>query len=137
MDDATVRRRTCAEHDLLASENRLRVLLGCTKGIVFEFDRAARYLSAWTHDETLLARPMSELLGRTINEALGEDEGAPFTEAVQRVFHSGTPETLEYELQVQGGRRWFSADVLRSPAVPGREHTVVYLVRDITASKHL
>jgi two-component system, NtrC family, sensor kinase len=90
---------------LLASENRLRVILGCTKGIVFEFDRDARYLDAWTHDPTLLARPREELIGRTINETLGKLVGNQFTAAIRRVFDGGEPETIEYELAVQGGRR--------------------------------
>ena len=122
---------------LLASENRLRVILGCTKGIVFEFDRDAHYLDAWTHDPTLLARPREELIGRTINETLGKHVGERFTSAIRRVFDSGEPETIEYELAVQGGRRWFIADVVVPPPLPGRERTVVYLVREITAHKQV
>jgi PAS domain S-box-containing protein len=121
---------------LLASEARLRVLLGCTKGIVFEFDHEARYLAAWTHDEGLLARPRAELTGRTIIEVLGEREGRRFTDAVQRVHATGRPETIEYQLEVQGGRRWFVADVVASPGT-GSERTVVYLVREVTAHKQL
>jgi signal transduction histidine kinase/ActR/RegA family two-component response regulator len=113
------------------------VLLGCTKGIVFEFDREGRYLNVWTHDDALLARPKPELLGRTINEILGPEVGNRFTDAVRRVFDSGKAETLDYDLSVQGGQRWFSADVVRSPSVGGRPPTVVYLVRDVTASKHV
>jgi len=128
---------TRRDEALLASENRLRVILGCTKGIVFEFDRDARYLDAWTHDPTLLVRPREELIGRTINETLGKLVGNQFTQAIRRVFDGGESETIEYELTVQGGKRWFSADVVVAPEVPGRERTVVYLVRDITAHKQV
>jgi two-component system, cell cycle sensor histidine kinase and response regulator CckA len=122
---------------LLASENRLRVILGCTKGIVFEFDREARYLDAWTHDAALLAQPREELIGHTINEVLGALVGLPLTSAIRRVFDGGPSETIEYELSVQGGRRWFVADVVVAPPVPGRDRSVVFLVRDITAHKHV
>ncbi len=64
------------EAELLAGHNRLKVLLGCTKGIVFEFDDEGRYVGVWTHDERLLARPRSELLGKTIGEVLGPEAGA-------------------------------------------------------------
>ncbi len=122
--------------ELLASENRLMVLLGCTKGIVFEFDKNARYVNVWTHDDSLLAKPRAELIGQTIDSVLGK-AGAKFTEIIQRVFRTGVAETFEYELAVQGGRCWFSADVVIAPNVPGNERTVVYLVRDVTAHKHL
>src|SRR5262249_18600569 len=56
--------------EIRTSESRLRTLLGCTKGIVFEFDAKARYLNIWTDDDSLLARPRNELLGKPINEAL-------------------------------------------------------------------
>lgn len=123
-------------NELLASDSRLRVLLGCTKGIVFELDRDVRYLGAWTHDEALLARPSHELIGRTIDEVLGPT-GHPFTQAVNRVFDSGRPEVLDYELMVQGGRRCFVADILLSPQIPGRDPTVVSLIRDVTEHKLL
>ncbi len=126
-----------AAPELLASENRLKVLLGCTKGIVFEFDRDARYLGVWTHDEELLPRPPSKMIGRTIDEVLGTHEARRFVDAIRRVYDSGEPETLEYELLVRGGRRCFAADVVVPPPIDGRERTVVYLVRDVTAHKQL
>jgi len=122
--------------DTRASERRLRALLACTKGIVFEFDRDARYLGAWTHDPGLLARPLRDLLGRTINEILGEN-GQQFSDSVRRVFDTGEPEALDYELDVQGGHRWFTADVVLAPDTDGDGRTVVFLVRDVTEQKRL
>jgi PAS domain S-box-containing protein len=118
--------------ELRQSESRLRVLLGCTKGIVFEFDANARYLNIWTDDDNLLARPRHELLGKTINEALGIEQGQRFTEAIARVSLTGKAESFEYPLDVQGGHRYFSADVVRSPT-----GSVVYLVRDISEHRQL
>ncbi len=125
------------EGELLAGENRLKVLLGCTKGIVFEFDVQGRYVGVWTHDERLLARPKAELYGKTIVEVLGPHAGEPFHSMIERVIATGKPETLEYDLEVQNGQRlWFVADLVDAP-LPGRERTVVCLVRDITAHKQL
>ncbi|HEY4177255.1 MAG TPA: ATP-binding protein [Kofleriaceae bacterium] len=112
------------------------MLLGCTKGIVFEFDRDGRYLNIWTQDDSLLVRPREELRGKTIDEVLGKD-AARFSSAVGRVFETGVPETIEYELEVQNGRRWFIGDVVVPPDVPGRPRTVLYLVRDVTEKKAL
>jgi len=123
--------------ELLAGENRLKVLLGCTKGIVFEFDRDAHYVGIWTHDELLLARPKNEILGKTIGEVLGLEYGEKFAGTIRSVCDSGQPATLEYKLAVQGGTRWFLADIVGAPPVPARQHTVVCLVRDITVHKEL
>src|SRR5262249_28017777 len=101
--------------ELRTSESRLRTLLRCTKGIVLEFDANARYVNIWNDDDSLLTRPRNELLGKTINEALGTEPGRRFTESVQRVIRTGSPESIEYDLDVQGGHRFFLADAVRSP----------------------
>jgi two-component system, cell cycle sensor histidine kinase and response regulator CckA len=123
-----------SDHEL-ASDHRLEALLGCTKGLVFELDRDGRYLNVWTRDESLLTRPMAELVGRTIDEVLGAS-GRMFIHAIRRVFDTGEPETLEYELHVKGERHWFIADVVVSPTLD-KARTVIALVRDITAHKQL
>jgi two-component system NtrC family sensor kinase len=118
---------------LEAAEERLRVVLGLTDSIVFEFDADGRYLAVLTRSDALLAAPPGELLGRTISEVLGPQAAAPFMERIQRVLATHRPESFEYSLDVTGGRRWFSADALPSP-----HHTsVVFLVRDVTARKTL
>ncbi|CAN5821970.1 hypothetical protein BH11MYX2_BH11MYX2_39510 [soil metagenome] len=122
--------------ELRASEGRLLVLLGCTKGIVFEFDGNARYLNIWTQDDSLLARPREELIGKTIDEVL-DKTAARFSLAVKRVHETGVSESIEYELEVQNGRRWFIGDIVLPPEVPGRPRTVLYLVRDVTEKKAL
>ncbi len=119
-------------------EHRLKVLLACTKGIIFELDRDSRYIGVWTHDERLLAKPREELLGRTIGDILGSSHGAVFAGMIQRVCDTGIPETLEYELDTQGGKRLcFAADIVQAPELPGRPKSVVCLVRDTTAHKQL
>ncbi|HEY4058769.1 MAG TPA: ATP-binding protein, partial [Kofleriaceae bacterium] len=123
-------------NELRASEARLIVLLGCTNGVVFEFNSEGRYLNVWTQDDSLLVKPREQLLGKTIDEVLGRDSER-FSKAVKRVFETGVPETIEYELDVQIGRRWFIGDIVIPPAIEGRERTLLYLVRDVTEKKAL
>src|SRR5262245_28544014 len=98
------------------NEGRLRTPLDCTHGIVFEFDRNTRYLELWTDDESLLARPRADLLGTTVNEALGFERGHLLTESIERVIHTRRPERFQFELEVLGGRRKFLADAMRTHA---------------------
>jgi len=84
------------------------VLTAFAAGILFEVDRDARYLAVWTGDPALLARPADEIVGLTIADVLGP-EGAPFHGMVHTVFDTGQPVTTEYTIDVQAGRRTFSA----------------------------
>jgi two-component system, NtrC family, sensor kinase len=118
---------------LEAAEELLRVVLGLTEGIIFEFDAEGRYLAIWTRSDALLAAPREVLLGRTIADMLGPKVAAPFLERIHRVLATEKPERFEYSLEVAGGTRWFSADAL---LVPQRQ-SVVFLVRDITHQKTL
>ncbi len=122
------------EDELLASEHRLQMLLGCTKGIVFELDREGRFINAWTHDEQLLAVPRDQLLGRTIREVLGEKTGGNWHDSIARVYDTGDSVALTYDLDGQDGcHRYFIADIVLAPDRAG----VVCLVRDVTAHKEL
>jgi PAS domain S-box-containing protein len=128
--------RARAQEAVRAGERRLKVLLGCTTGIIFEFDRESRYVHVWTGNEAFLARPPAELLGRTIEEVLGKEASSPFVERIARIHVTGKPETFEYSLDVIGGRLWFLADAFIAPAEGGGEPTVVFHVRDNTERKH-
>jgi two-component system, NtrC family, sensor kinase len=120
---------------LRAAEARLEVLSAYVRGIVFEFDPEGRYLSVWTNDPTLLVCPADELIGRTIVEVMGEAQGRPLADAVAQVFATGRQSRSEYALDVQGGRRWFTADPILRRGSPGRPATVTFLVRDVTEDR--
>jgi signal transduction histidine kinase len=126
-----------AQATIARLEERLQVVSAFMEGIVFEFDEAARYKDIWTSDPALLARPAGELLGRTCIEALGEQVGRPFDEMIRRVLVSHKAETIEYQLDVEGGRRWFNATFLLPPTRPGQPSKVTALVRDITDRKRM
>jgi signal transduction histidine kinase len=119
--------------DVATLEDRLRLLESCVRGIVLELDGDGRYLDVWTHDESLLARPRRELLGKTLDEVFGPDGARPFFNMVKEVLTTGTPQRLEYPLEVLSGPRWFVAE-----SVPGqRPGTAVMLIQDITERKQL
>ncbi|MFY0528798.1 sensor histidine kinase [Archangium gephyra] len=116
-----------------ALEELLRVVLGLTDSLVFEFDAEGRYLSAWTPSDSLLVLPRDAFLGRHISEVMDPQTAALTLESIQRVLARGQPDRFEYSVEVEGGRRWFSADAMQVPLRPG----VAFLVRDITRQKTL
>jgi two-component system NtrC family sensor kinase len=118
---------------LEVAEERLRIVLGLTDGIVFEFDAEGRYISIWTRSDDLLAMPREQALGRTLMEVHGPQTGAFFMERVRQTLETRQPVRFEYSLKVASGHRWFSSE---SMLVPNRP-TVAFLVRDITQQKSL
>ncbi len=131
--DVTEARR--AVRALQASEARLKVLLAGAKGVAFEFDEDRRYLGIWATDESLLAQPRAECLGRTIREVLGESADELFAKPIAQVFATGEPRTIEYSIQTLGGERWFEADVSLVPLESGARRTVAFIKRDVTERK--
>jgi PAS domain S-box-containing protein len=109
------------------------VVLGVTDSLVFEFDAEGRYLSAWTSTDSLLMLPREAFLGRHITEVMDPQTATLTLESIQRVLARGQPDRFEYPVEVEGGRRWFSADAMQVPHRPG----VAFLVRDITRQKTL
>ena len=116
-------------------EQQLAALVASLDDIVFEFDADGIYRHVWARDESLLARPRTEMLGRSIVEVLGEEAGRPFTSACQRAIQGGQPEEIEYSLEVGGGQRWFVARVSPVIDADGRRLTASMLIRDITERK--
>lgn len=131
--DVTDRRR--AEDELRNSGARLRSLISSIDEIVFEFDQDGTYLNIWVADESLLVLPREQLLGRLVSDVLGKDIGQPLVDAIRKVLRTGRPESIEYTLDVLGGRRWFSGHFSPIRALDGSVKSVRMQARDITKKK--
>ena len=115
------------------NDERLMSLVGCIRGAVIELDGDGHYLNAWVDDESLLAVPLQELLGKTVVDVLGETAGRPLLERVRRVHATGTPERFEYQLSIRGRVSWFMSDFKRVKADDG--YTVLLFRHDISEKK--
>jgi PAS domain S-box-containing protein len=133
MINITERRQ--AEDALRESERQLRALVTSLDDIVLELDEDGIYQNIWTADENLLVRPRAQLLGQSMPEVLGGEVGCLFAESIPRVLSNGTPENIEYPLEIMGSEHWFLARI--NPIKFGSEvqHTVSLLIRDITDRK--
>jgi signal transduction histidine kinase len=120
------------------AERRVELLSAFARGIICEFDEECRYKDVWTTDESLLAMPTDQLLGRTIVEALGEEIGRPLQVATARVYATGLPETREYTLELPVGPRAFEAQIVRiRPEGDAEPYRAAALIRDVTEEKEL
>jgi diguanylate cyclase (GGDEF)-like protein/PAS domain S-box-containing protein len=114
---------------------RLQALLSSLDDLVFELDENGTYLGIWTGDDALLALPRSEMLGRTLREAIGDETGLRLTRVIGQVLETGRSETCEYCLEVPAGTRWFQGRLAPIAAPQGLPGRVCLLVRDITVQK--
>jgi PAS domain S-box-containing protein len=133
--DITERKQ--AEEALRQSERQMKALLTSLDDVVFEFDKNGTYLNIWAADESLLVMPKAQMLGRNVLEVMGREQGAPFEDVVKHSLDGNIPQSIEYPLEVIGGKRWFMARVSPILSHDGSIHTVSVLVRDITEHKRI
>ena len=115
----------------LECEERLRLLSTHTKGIIFELDASARFIRVWASDPSLLARPESEILGRTLLEVLGEEVGGWHHGKVLATLETGVDQEYEYEMDVPSGRRHFACSAVALPGADG-QRSAAFWIRDTT-----
>lgn len=124
-----------AEAARLHSEERLRAFLNALDDLAFELDERGTYLNVWTRNEDTLLLPKQELLGKSLTDLHGQEEGARYLDVVARVLTSGQPQTIEYALTIHGQLRHFSAVLSRIPASTNTPATVACVVRETTAQR--
>jgi len=131
--DITERERTTAQ--LRSQERQLQTIVNAVSDVVLELDGDGRYLNIWAADESDLARPRTELLGKRVEEVLGLDAARPLAGPLRRVLSTGVPESLEYPLPLADGEHWFLGRLTRLPGIDGGPDTVCMGVTDITERK--
>ena len=131
--DVTEQRK--AENKSREDERQLRALVTSLDDIVFEIDEHGTYLNVWTANESLLARPKAEMLGRRIQDLLPKKIVQRIDESISRVLDSGKVEEVDYPLNLPSGQHWFLARISPIFSTGAPNKTLSLLVRDITQRK--
>jgi len=130
-----VTERQLAQEALRESEARLRALVTSMDDVAYEIDEQGRYVNVWTSNEGLLPRPRQEMIGQRVGYFYSEQWDRHFFRTFNRVLATGRPETVEYELDLPGGKRWFSGRINPISADGRNYRSFCLLVRDVTESK--
>ncbi len=122
--------RTLAQKALRASEDKLRSLFAGMTDVVIVFDADGRYLEIAPTNPVNLARPASEMLGKTVSEFFPPDESGFFLDHIRQALKTGQLVNAEYSLRFGERDRWFSATVS-----PLSSNSAIWVAHDITERK--
>jgi len=125
-------RRLATERALAGSTARLQAIVGAMPDVVLLIDEQGKYLEVLTADESALAAPSSDLIGRHLHDFLPAQQAAHFLQRFGECIATGTTQRFVYQLQIQGSTRHFEGRCR-----PLKEHyqgrpAVVFLARDRT-----
>ncbi len=119
--------RKRSEEALRESELKLRAIVTAMPDLILVLDRSGRYLEILANRSEMLVLPRKELLGKSIPEVLPAPVAALWLEKIAACLLTGTPQAIEYALDVQAGPRIFEARV-----VAYMPNAVMTIVRDVT-----
>lgn len=134
-----VRRQQTLSQDLHSSNEKLKAFTRVMPDLAFVFDDQGRYIDIYGGYSDKLSADYSSLIGTTISESIGGDMATLFMDVIQTSFNTNESQILEYELDVQSGRRIFEGrtSIIHSydPENSG-ERYLLWIARDITTRKN-
>lgn len=112
----------------------LSVILQAVPDLLFELDENGQYLNIWAHDESLLAKEKTLLIGRTVSEILHKQAAQTVLEALQEAKTHDCSYGKSIWLDLDGEVRWFELSVARKKDKSAQQKFIL-LSRDITDRK--
>ncbi len=130
----SIREQEAAREAQRQSEKQLLTVLSNLPDLLLVIDRDGNYRQVHTADESLLLRPSEELIGKRVFDVMPQKDADEGMEIIANVIATQQPLTLEYDLELKGQRKWFSAKVV--PFSVDQEMCVLWVSRDITDLVH-
>ncbi len=126
--DITARKRWAEA--LRQSEDRSSALLAAIPDIMFRLTVDGTFLEFFTHRPEDLYVPPERIVGSNIRDLLPPHVAEQCLTCSSQALATGQPVALEYELEMEGGTRYFEARHVRSG-----DGEVVAIIRDMTELK--
>jgi PAS domain S-box-containing protein len=123
------------ENKLLESEARQKAIGNALPDLLFIVDEEGKYLEILTSDTNLLYAEAEKLKGQKIHDVFDKASADIFLGAILRTIILGKSESVEYELKVPAGNKWFEARTGSFALESDSKKCVVLIARDITDKK--
>ncbi|MFW9909624.1 MAG: PAS domain S-box protein [Candidatus Thorarchaeota archaeon] len=123
--------RKRAEDALIESEERHRTLVQSMHELVFVYDSENRYSQYYGSPKHLLYKKPEEFMGAKIDDVLPADVVRRYKEAASQIRETGTSQTIDYQLLINGTNYWFSSTL----SLHEDKKSIVWVVHDITEKK--
>lgn len=125
--------RVNAEKALREADEKIRTIFTSMEDLIFGFDREGKFISVQTPSEGILYMPEKEFIGKKYSDVMPPHVTKLIKNGLKANMDRRTMD-FEYDLEMGGWRRWFSAKM--SPIFFENEfHGSVAVVRDITEKK--
>lgn len=113
----------------------VQAFLEALPDILFVLDEDFLHLGVYTSQTHLLYRQADQIRGKTIREIHPPERARLFEDLVRQTIETGTPQQIEYELDVPAGQRWFEGSCAPFQPDDSGKRAAVFVARDVTARK--
>src|SRR5580693_7763920 len=117
--------------DLRTAEARNTALLTALPDLLFELDIEGRYVQYHAPHSELLATPIENFIGKTVEEVLSPEAARVCRAAIQEAYETGVSIGKQLELRLPAGTAWVELSVSR-PVDSGQMPHFIVLARDVT-----
>lgn len=119
-----------------AHEKELKALFGSMQDLIIEFGKNGEYLKIAPTNDSLLIRPMNELLGKSLHQVFDKATADYFLDGIRKCIETRQMVVLDYPLEINNKNFWFEARITRLS-----DNSVIYVAHDNTlkrqAEEHL
>jgi PAS domain S-box-containing protein len=116
--------------ELKAAEAELRALFAAMNELIIVVDSSGRYLKIAPTSMSLLYKPATELVGKTVGELFPQATADYFLNHIRAALNTQETVIIEYDLTVDDRKICFAASIS-----PLSEESVIWVARDITEQK--
>lgn len=121
-----------ARQALARSEAMRRAITRASPDLLFVLDEDGRYLEVISPEERLLYARAEDIMGKRLDEVMGEEQAQRFLTFLRETLDAGTPQKIEYEMDTLGGRHTFEGRAQALDQLIDGKRAMVLFSRDIT-----
>ncbi len=125
------------EEALKESEERLLYISNFIPDVIIVLDEDGRYIDIITGKEDLLYKEKDKIIGLLLHDVLPKNVADAGLKAIQQSIKAHKTQTIEYQLTVLAGKKWFEGRISSVPSTIWKKKLVVMVARDITEHKQM